>query len=203
MTVLTRAAALCVVLAFLTAAGPPPPAPTIDHVETLFCMKFYDPYFWMEAGGDEFDRWMSAQADYARRKLASIPGRAALLAQLHILDSGETYVGTVMPTGQQWIYSKLRPTDSVAKIFIRPITDGTERVLIDPSQFDRGGLGAHIDYWSVAPDGLHVAYGVSLRGSETGTLRVRSLDSRTDLPSQIDRTRYIKPSWIDGGDAET
>ena len=193
--VLTRTGALCAVLAFLTAAGPPP-APTVDHVETLFGMKFYDPYFWMEAGGDEFHRWMSAQADYARGKLDSIPGRAALLAQLQSLDSGETGVGAVVPGGQQWIYGKLRPTDPVAKIFVRPITGGTERVLIDPSQFDSGVLGAHIDYWSVAPDGLHIAYGVSLGGSETGTLRVRSLDSGTDLPGQIDRTRYAGPSWI-------
>ena len=157
MALLTRAAALCAALALLAAAGPPP-APTVDHVETLFGMKFYDPYFWMEAGGAKFDQWMSAQADYARRQLDSVPGRAALLAQVHSLDSGETYVGAVVPTGQQLIYSKLRLTDSVAKIFIRPLAGGTERVLIDPSQFDSGGLGAHIDYWNVAPDGLHIAY---------------------------------------------
>jgi prolyl oligopeptidase len=197
MALLTRAAALCTVLAFVAAAGPPP-APTVDHVETLFGMKFYDPYFWMEAGGAKFDQWMSAQADYARRELDSVPGRAALLAQVHSLDSGETYVGDVVPTLRQWFYSKLRPTDSVAKIYVRPITGGTERVLIDPSQFDSGGgPAAHIDYWSVAPDGLHIAYGVSLGGSETGTLHVRSLDSGTDLPDLIDRTRYVTPRWID------
>ena len=191
-----RIPTLIAAVILLTAAGPPP-TPTVDHVDTLFGMKFKDPYFWMEAGGAKFDQWMSAQAEYARRKLDSIPGRAALLAQLHSLDSGETYVGAVMPTGQQWIYSKLRPTDSVAKIFIRPVAGGAERVLIDPSQFDRGGLSAYIDYWSVAPDGLHIAYGVSLGGSETGTLRDRSLESGTDLGAQIDRTRYVTPSWID------
>ena len=193
---LVRAPAFIVAAILLTAAGPPP-APTVDHVETLFGLKFNDPYFWMEAGGAKFDQWMSAQADYARRKLDSIPGRAALLAELHSLDSGETYVGAVRPTGQQWIYSKLRPTDSVAKIFMRPIAGGAERVLIDPSQFDTGGLRARIDYWSVAPDGLHIVYGISLGGSETGTLRDRNLASGTDLPSEIDRTRYVTPSWID------
>ncbi len=193
---LVRALALFAA-AILTIAAGPPPTPTIDHVEKLFGMTFNDPYFWMEAGGPKFDQWMSAQAAYASSELDSIPGRAALLAQVHSLDSGQTYVGAVVRAGQWWVYSKLRPTDSVAKIFIRPITGGTERVLIDPSQFDRAGLKAKIDYWSVAPDGLNIAYGVSLGGSETGTLRDRNLDSGTDLPGQIDRTRYVTPSWID------
>jgi prolyl oligopeptidase len=184
-------------VAIFTIAAGPPPTPTIDHVEKLFGMTFNDPYFWMEAGGAKFDQWMSAQADYARRELDAIPGRAALLAQLHSLASRETSVGAVVRAGQWWVYSKLRPTDSVAKIFIRPIAGGTEQVLIDPSQFDSGGLRANIDYRSVAPDGLHIAYGVSLGGNETGTLRDRSLDTGTDLPGQIDRTRYAAPSWID------
>ncbi len=184
-------------IAMLTIAAGPPPTPAIEHVEKLFGMTFNDPYYWMEAGGPKFDRWMSAQADYARDELDSIPGRAALLAQLRSLDSGETYVGAVARAGQWWVYSKLPPTDSVAKIFVRPVTGGAERVLIDPSQFDSGGLRAHLDYWSVAPDGLHIAYGVSLGGSETGTLRDRNLDNGTDLPGQIDRTRYVTPSWID------
>jgi len=193
---LVRALVLFAVAMVAIAAGPPP-TPAIDHVEKLFGLTFDDPYFWMEAGGAKFDRWISAQADYSRHQLDAIPGRAALLAQLHTLDSGETYVGAVVRAGQWWVYSKLRPSDSVAKIFIRPISGGPERALIDPSQFDRGGQKARIDYWSVAPDGLHIAYGVSLGGSETGTLRDRSLDSGADLPGQIDRTRYITPSWID------
>ncbi len=196
MKPLVRVAALLASATLLSSAGPPP-TPTVDHVETLFGMQFSDPYFWMEAGGTNFNAWMSAQADYARHRLDAIPARAALLAQLRSLDSGETYVGAVMPTAQQWIYSKLRPTDTVAKLFIRPATDRAERVLIDPSQFDSAGLTARIDYWSISPDGRHMAYGVSLGGSETGTLRDRSLDSATDLPGQIDRTRYVTPSWID------
>ena len=191
-----RVITLFAVTAFLSASGPPP-APRVDHTETLFGMTFNDPYFWMEAGGRTFDNWISEQANYSRGLLDSIPGRATLLAQLHSLNAEETYVGAVVSRGQQWIYSKLRPADSVAKIFTRPIAGGTERILIDPSQSDSAGLAARIDYWSVAPDGGHIAYGVSLGGSETGTLRIRSAKDGTDLPAEIDRTRYITPSWID------
>lgn len=180
----------------LTAAGPPP-TPKVDHLETLFGMTLNDPYYWMEAGGSAFEDWLSAEADYTRQRLDAIPGRAALLTQLHRLDSGETRVGAVLPAGRQWIYSQIRPADSTAKIFTRPMTDGSERVLIDPGQFDTGGQGAHIDYWSVSPDARYIAYGVSLGGGEIGTLRIRRLDTDVDLPEQIDRTRYARPSWID------
>jgi prolyl oligopeptidase len=195
---LVRAVCLLAAGILVAAAGAPPPtALTVDHVETLFGMTFNDPYFWMEAGGPQFDDWISGQADYARRVLDSIPGHAALLAQLRNLDRQETYIGTVVRAGRWWVYSKLRPTDSSAKIFIRPIAGGAERVLIDASEFDAGGLSAHIDYWSVAPDGRHIAYGVSLGGSETGILHDRSIESGADLADLIDRTRYITPSWVD------
>ncbi|MGH7152396.1 MAG: hypothetical protein ACREF3_00605, partial [Acetobacteraceae bacterium] len=196
ITWLARAAVLIAAAVSLAAAGPPP-TPAIDHVEKLFGMTYNDPYFWMESGGPAFDNWMAAQGDYSRRVLDSIPGRAALLAQLRSLDAGETYVGTVVRREGEWIYSKLRPTDSNARIFIRPINGGTEHVLIDPSHFDSHGLSAHVDYWRVSPDARHIAYGISLGGRETGTLRIRNIDTGVDLPEQIDRTRRAVPSWVD------
>jgi prolyl oligopeptidase len=181
----------------LLTGGSPPPTPKVNHVEKLFGMTFNDPYAWMEAGGTTFDDWLSTQADYSHRTLDAIPGRAALLAQIRSLDSGETHVGAVVAAGRQWIYSGLRPTDSTVKIFDRPITDGTEHVLIDPSQFDTDGQTAHIDYWSASPDARHIAYGVSVGGGEIGILRIRSVDTDANLPEQMDRTRYARPSWID------
>lgn len=198
MSRLARTFAAFAACILVTVAGAPPPkAPAIDHVETVFGITFSDPYFWMEAGGQAFDDWMSAQADYTRHMLASIPGRVEILAQLRGLDREETYVGRVVRAGTWWVYSKLLPTDSSAKIFIRPVAAGAERVLIDAREFDTNGLTAHIDYWSVAPDGRHIAYGVSLGGSETGVLHNRSIETGIDLPDQIDRTRYITPSWVD------
>jgi hypothetical protein len=43
----------------------------------------------------------------------------------------------------------------------------------------------------------YVTYGVSLGGAEVGTLRIRSVETGTDLPETIDRTRYARPDWLD------
>ena len=112
-------AAVALATVALAGAGPPP-TPKIDYVERLFGMTFEDPYHWMEAGGREFDAWLSAQGAYARGTLDAIPGRTELLEQLHRLNSGETRVGGTVLAGGQWVYSKTRPQDAIAKIFVRP-----------------------------------------------------------------------------------
>jgi prolyl oligopeptidase len=181
----------------LAAAAAPPPTPSVPHVDQYFGMTFSDPYHWMEDGGPRFEEWLTAQSAYTRATLDAIPGRAALLDQLRRLDAGETRVSGATRAGGQFIYSKTRPDDAVAKIFVRPLAGGAERVLIDPARFDAGGQAGRLDYWSASPDGRHIAYGVSLGGAETGTLHVMDVATGADLPEAMDRTRYARPSWID------
>jgi prolyl oligopeptidase len=189
-----RAASVLAALS-LIAAGPPP-TPTVAHVDRMFGMSFADPYHWMEAGGPAFNDWLSAQSAYTRARLDAIPGRLALLEQLHRLDAAETEVNGATRAGGLWIYSKTRPEDSVAKIFVRPMTEGAERILVDPSRFDAGGQAGQLDYWSASSDGRYVAYGVSLGGAETGTLHIVDVGTGKDLPEAMDRTRYARPTWI-------
>jgi prolyl oligopeptidase len=192
---LLRAATLLTAVATL-AAGPPP-TPMVGHVDRMFGMAFSDPYHWMEDGGPAFGDWLSAEAAYTRSRLDAIPGRAGLLAQLGKLGGGETQVSGATVAGGNLVYSKTRPEDAVAKIFIRPLAGGAERVLVDPSRFDAGGQAAQLDYWSISADGVHIAFGVSLGGAETGTLRLIDVATGADLPETMDRTRYARPSWID------
>ncbi len=188
---------VAILAASLLIAAGPPPTPTVSHVDRMFGMSFPDPYHWMEDGGPRFDAWLTAQAGYARATLDAIPGRAALLAELHRLGSGETEVNGGTRAGGNWVYSKTRPEDSTAKIFIRPIAGGAERVLVDPGRFDQGAQAGALEYWSISADGRHVAYGVSVGGAETGTLHVMDVATGADLPEAMDRTRYARPNWID------
>jgi prolyl oligopeptidase len=185
------------VLAIVVAAAGPPPAPKVDYAETLFGLTINDDYHWMEAGGDDFDAWLKAQAAYTRGVLDSIPGRAPLLAKLRALNATETRVGAVVPGGGSWFFSMTRPGDAVAKLFMRNGAGGQDEVLIDPARFDAAGGHGHIDYWSVSPDGRYLIYGVSLAGAEIGTMRIFDVAARRDLPERFDRTRYPQPGWMD------
>ncbi len=190
-----RAAALLSAVA-LVAAGPPL-AQKVAHVDRMFGMTFSDDYNWMENGGPAFETWLTAETAYTRSQLDAVPGRAALLTQLGKLGGNETQVSGATVAGGNFVYSKTRPEDSVAKIFTRPVTGGAERVLVDPSRFDAGGQPAQLDYWSISADGRHIAFGVSVGGAETGTLHVMDVATGADLPETMDRTRYARPSWID------
>ena len=180
------------------AEQPPPFAPVEPHDVHLFGMTFHDPYHWMEGGGERLNEWMLAQSAYTRRLLDRIPGRAGVLEELRRLDAAETQVSGAVLAGDTWIYSKTRPEDSFPKIFARPAGGGAERIIVDPARFDAGGMTARIDYWTAAPDGRHVAYGTSIGGGETGTLRVVDVATGTDLPETWNRTRYARPAWLDG-----
>jgi prolyl oligopeptidase len=192
---LVRAGALF--LACLTVAAAPPPAPTHEYTETLFGTTVNDPYRWMETGGAAFDEWLTAEGGYARDTLDAIPGRAHLLSEIRRLDSAEARVDGAALAGKGLVYSIVRPEDSFSKIFVRQIAKDTDRVLIDPGEFNIGESRAQVDYWSVSPNGQYIAYGVSLGGRESGTLRIRRIDNGVDLADKIDRTRYARPSWID------
>ena len=193
MTRLGWFAAALVALA-LGAAGPPP-TPMVDHSETLFGITLNDPYNWMEQGGPAFEDWLSAQAAYTRAELDRIPARAALLEELRRLNSSETVIGDVVAVGAAVFFTRTEPDSTVARLWVR--AGGDDRMLVDPTRFDVGAAHAVIDYWRVAPDGRHVAYGVSVGGVETGTLRIVDVQSGRDLPEQMDRTRFASPSWSD------
>lgn len=192
-----RLAAATAAVASLVGAASPPPTPRIEHAETLFGITIQDPYFWMENGGNAFGEWLAAQAAYTRSVLDHIPGRADLLQQIHRIRTGETWVGRTVFAGDRWFYTKVEPSGSVAKLFVRSRTGGEERVLVDPTAPSSGGSIGNIDYWSVSPDGHHVAYGVSVGGSEIGRLQILRAETGVDLPGDIDHTRYARPSWLD------
>src|SRR5882724_8238661 len=133
---LVRAGAL--LLACLTAAAAPPPAPTDEYAETLFGTMVKDPYHWMETGGTAFDEWLTAEGGYARDTLDAIPGRTHLLSEIRRLDSAEARVDGAALAGKGLVYSIVRPEDSFSKIFVRQVAKDTDRVLIDPGEFNIG-----------------------------------------------------------------
>ena len=58
--------------------------------ETLHGVEVTDPYWWMEAGGQELTDWMKSQDDYTRALLEQVPGPAQLLAELRAMNTDAT-----------------------------------------------------------------------------------------------------------------
>jgi prolyl oligopeptidase len=151
-----------------------------------------DPYRALEeAALPETQAFFREQARDARERLDRIPGRAAMLARVRELaDSGTSITALAVTAGPRIFYLKLAPRSLTPVLCMRESIAGAEHVLVDPARFTRDANHAAIDWFSAAPDGRHVAYGVSLAGSESSVLRVIAVDGARDLPFEIDRTRF-------------
>ena len=149
-----------------------------------------DPYEYLEDEADpKTDAYFRDQAARARDALDRIPGRAKMLERVRALSEASVGVTSLAYGGQRLFYLKLNPRVPSAVLCWREGTAGAEKVLLDPKRYDRGTQRAAIDWISPSPDGRHVAFGVSLGGSEDSVLRVIAVDGGV-LPFEIDRARF-------------
>jgi prolyl oligopeptidase len=92
--------------------------------------------------------------------------------------------------GKRVFYMKLASRQGAPSLCMREGFAAPERVVIDPDHLSRGPVRAAIDWYAPSPDGRHVAYGLSLGGSEDSVLRVLEVDHKRDLPEEINRARF-------------
>ena len=150
-----------------------------------------DPFRHLEDASDPRTReFFQEQARRARATLDAIPGHDAMLARVHALSDGATMVTQVAVTPSRVFYLKLNPRQATPVLCMREGFMGAERVLVDPSLYDRAGRRAAIDWLVPAPDGRHVAFGISTGGSEDSVLRVVAVEGARVLPLEIDRARF-------------
>ena len=181
------------------AAEPPgPPVARIEPVaEALWGETIVDPYRWMEDDKDrEWASFMQGQAEYARSVLDAIPGRRKLLERIAALSGDSSVTRSVQSGGGRIFYENRSVGASVFRICFRDGLAGAERVLVDPATIRVDGKHVSIDWWSVSPDGRHVAYGQSPAGSEMATTHVIEVDTGRLLPERIERTPFIPASWL-------
>ena len=150
-----------------------------------------DPYRYLEDARDpRTQQFFREEAAKARAALDAIPGRDELLARINGLYARATQVTQIRAAGTRVFYLKLAPDHPAAVLCVREGMTGPERVLLDPSLYDGRGGHAAIDWFAPSPDGRHVAFGISLGGSEDAVLRVLSVAEASVLPEEIDRARF-------------
>ena len=145
----------------------PPPAPVTEVHDVYFGRDIVDPYRWMESDSPDFAAWMKGEAAYARAELDKLDSLAALRARVKELDNAVAKVDLPARIGEKLFYLKGEVGTDTSKLYTRDRLSGPERLLVDPDKLAEVGKHATIDYFEPSPDGRHVAFGVSQRGSET------------------------------------
>lgn len=168
------------------AQAPYPATPQKPVSDNYHGTVVVDPYRWMEdMKSPEFQSWLRTQADYAKARLAEIPGRAALRERLgQLSDSGESTGGYELVAGKLF-YLKRAPGQNQSRLWVRAGVEGADKELLDPNNIP-GEPGRHaIDWYTPSPDGRLLALGLSSGGSENSVLRVLDVASGKFLGEAI------------------
>ena len=181
-----------------------PPAPVRNVVDEYWGVKVSDPYRYMEKlQSPEVQKWIRAQADYAKGILARIPGRQALYERLKELDKGKPYrISSIRRQKDgSLFYTKLAMGDNISKLFWRS-PSGKEKLLVDPEKMtDKSGKHSSLEVYTPSPDGSTVVYGVAKGGSEETILHVLDMKTgadRKDILTRIEAV-YDAPAWLPDG----
>jgi len=196
----SHARSLIVALSVLTALAPTatvrtlPPTRRQPVTDVYFGTPIVDNYRWIEkVDSPQVKTWLKAQADYSSEVVGRIPGRDSLVNDFVRLDAMRpASISSVKRKNGRYFYKKTLPSENVGRLFYRDRLDGPETLLFDPTE-GAGGKSTSLSFYEPSEDGKRVALGVAQNGSETATLRILNVDTRTF------ESESIAPVWAGVG----
>lgn len=165
---------------------PPPFSPVEPVTEVLHGVPVMDPYRWLEDQESPRTRaWISAQTQYARSYLDSIPGRERIRERIRELLDVETY-DSLHKVGSRYFFRKRAVGQEQFCICMRQGVEGPDEVLVDPAL---RGTGPHtaVKPRHISPDGRLMLYEVKQGGERTGTFELLDIQERKALPDVLPR----------------
>ncbi len=170
-----------------------PPAEKHPVTDKYFDTTVVDDYRWLEnRASPETQKWVTAQDEYARGYLESLPAFAGLKRQLTMLTRGASpyYEGLSTAGGKIFgHYVDPKAQQPVIVTLDANADPATRHVVLDPNKLDASGLTAS-DWFVPSHDGRLVAVSLSKDGSEDGTLHIYESATGRETGEMIPRVQY-------------
>jgi prolyl oligopeptidase len=171
-----------------------PPAPRGTVVEDYHGTAVADPYRWMEdLDSPQTRAWVSAEGRLTDDYLASIKQREPLRKRIATLYEYEKF-GVPFHEGGRYFYTHNSGTQEQSVLYSSRRLGDEPALVLDPNTLSSDGTLIVTDYVA-ARDGQHLAYGVSVAGSDWTDWRLRDLESGKDLPDVARYIKYYKPQF--------
>ncbi len=175
-----------------------PPGHPGTQVDTYFGTQVADPYRWLEDDNSaQTKEWVDAENELSSRYLAGLPARDAIRARLETLLNYPKY-SSPNRTGDMYVFSKNDGLQNQSVLYIQRGLDGTPSVLIDPNKFSTDGT-SRLASFSMARDGRHAAYGISVGGSDWTEFHVLDVATRTPTSDVIKWAKFTGAAWQGDG----
>ncbi len=166
--------------------------------EVLHGVTVQDPYRWLEDGESaETSQWVATQVDYTDGYIERLPTRQGIRDRMtEILASGS--ISTPREAGGRYFYSRRSGEQDQPVTYMRDSLAGKDRALLDPNGMSDDGTTT-IDWYVPSKDGMYLAYGKSVEGTETSTMYILDIENGQDLEDQFPKVRFANPQWLEDG----
>ncbi len=195
---------LLLLIAMPSWARVPPSTRRVPVTDTYFGTRIVDNYRWLEkVDSPKVKSWLKSQAAYSSGVIGHIPGRDSLYNDFVRLDAMRpAVIASVIRKNGRYFYKKTLPSENVGRLFYRDKIDGEEHLLFDPTE-GAAGKSIAVSFYQPSEDGKHVAIGVAENGSETATIRILNVDTRTFEPETISPVWTGIGGWTQNGSGFT
>lgn len=146
-----------------------------------------DPFQWLEEESPEALTWQETENARAEQRLRSPSGREQLAAAV-ARHRHFSLVFAPRRFGEHWFQLVSTEVGREPVLCVGDRLGDHARTVVDPNAWP--GVAVSLDWFSPSPDGAHVAFGISERGSEQSVLRVVETGSGRLLPIQIPYTSF-------------
>lgn len=202
-------AAICTIFFLLpqctskTSIEKPPAIQPEPVTENYFGIEVTDPYRNLENLEDTMViNWMTAQANYARNIINSIPARQRLIDKMVEFDSraSSKAFNLKITDNDRYFYLKTTPEDETEILFYRDGFEGPEFFLFDPAKYDETS-SKKFAIKGITPSyaGDKVIIEVAPDGSENADLLIMDVHNKALLSEKIEQTVFAYPFWVPDG----
>lgn len=170
-----------------------PDAPRADVVDTYHGVKVQDPYRWLEEPESPATvKWVEAENKLTFAYLHAGPTFEKLKKRLTEIWNYERY-GLPLREAGRTFYFKNNGLQNQSVLYM---LDGTaEKVVLDPNTMSADGT-VSTSIHDISPDGKLMAYGMQASGSDKQIVRVRKVDSASDLPEELKDCKFTDVGWL-------
>ncbi|MBG97657.1 hypothetical protein CL659_00865 [bacterium] len=185
------------------------PTKKIPVVENVHGIEITDNYRWLEDGeSDEVLKWSDSQDVITRTYLHNLKNHEKLKTSFEKLTNNDS---TGAPTffGKRMFWSERKAGQNHSVLFWKdypasskhPIqerlnpNDGSGSILLNPNSWNEKGTTS-LDWYSISPDGSHIAYGISENGDEKSTIHIKRVKDGYKYKDEIPYARWGSPAWL-------
>lgn len=182
----------------LTAELQYPVTAKVDRVDNYFGVDVADPYRWLEDdNSEETGQWVKEQNLVTESFMSQIPYRQNIRDRYTELFNYPK-LSSPRKVGDYYFYYKNSGLQNQSVIYYQKGLDGEEKVFIDPNELSKDGT-VSIGLLGASKDNKYIAYSQSVAGSDWSVIKVREVETNTELDDQLEWVKFSGASWFEDG----